>query len=101
MEERNNSIPSLSIEKKKFNDGNTIEFKNDDIVLLVGANNVGKSRTLKDLKDDLNDLPKSKVIVDEVLYNTSNLSSSQLRDYFEKNIIKDSWGNYNVFIDED
>jgi len=100
MEEQNNNIPSLSIEKIKFNDGTTIELQNDDIVLLVGANNVGKSRTLKDLRDDLNDLSKSKVIVDEIVYKSSNLSGSELRDYFEKNIGKDSCGNYNVLIDE-
>ena len=68
MGKQSNNIPSISIEKIKFNDETSIEFKNDDIVLLVGANNVGKSRTLKDLKDDLNDLSKSKVIVDEVIY---------------------------------
>ncbi len=60
MEEQNNNIPSISIEKIKFNDETSIEFKSDDIVLLVGANNVGKSRMLRDLKDDLNDLSKPK-----------------------------------------
>ena len=55
-----------------------IEFKSDDIVLLVGANNVGKSRTLKDLTDDLNDLSKPKVIIDEVVYRSSDFSSDQL-----------------------
>ena len=100
MEKQNNNIPSISIEKIKFNDETSIEFKNDDIVLLVGANNVGKSRTLKDLKDDLNDLSKPRVIVDEIVYKSSDFSSSQLKNYFEKNIIKDSWENYNVFIDE-
>lgn len=100
MEKQNNNIPSISIEKIKFNDETSIKFKNDDIVLLVGANNVGKSRTLKDLKDDLNDLSKPRVIVDEIVYKSSDFSSSQLKNYFEKNIIKDSWENYNVFIDE-
>ena len=78
MEKQNNNIPSLSIEKIKFNDGTSIEFKSDDIVLLVGANNVGKSRTLKDLTDDLNDLSKPKVIIDEVVYRSSDFSSDQL-----------------------
>lgn len=100
MEKQNYNIPSVSIEKIKFNDETSIEFKSDDIVLLVGANNVGKSRTLKDLKDDLNDLSKPKVIVNEVIYKSSNFSSSQLKNYFEKNISRDSWGNYNVFIEE-
>lgn len=100
MDQQNNNIPSVSIERIKFNDETLIDFESDDIVLLVGANNVGKSRTLKDLKDDLNDLCKPKVIVDEVTYKSSNFSSSQLKDYFEKNISKDSFGNYNVLIDD-
>lgn len=52
------------------------------------------------MKDDLNDLSKPRVIVDEIVYKSSDFSSSQLKNYFEKNIIKDSWENYNVFIDE-
>lgn len=100
MDQQNNNIPSVSIERIKFNDETLIDFESDDIVLLVGANNVGKSRTLKDLKDDLNDLCKPKVIVDEVTYKSSNFSVSQLKDYFEKNISKDSFGNYNVLIDD-
>lgn len=100
MDQQNNNIPSVSIERIKFNDETLIDFESDDIVLLVGANNVGKSRTLKDLKDDLNDLCKPKVIVDEVTYKSSNFSSSQLKDYFEKNISKDDFGNYNVLIDD-
>ena len=100
MEKQNNNIPSLSIEKIKFNDGTSIEFKSDDIVLLVGANNVGKSRTLKDLTDDLNDLSKPKVIIDEVVYRSSDFSSDHLKDYFEKNVNKDNWGNYIVLTEE-
>lgn len=99
MGERNN-ISSISIEKIKFNDGTLIEFKSDDIVLLVGANNVGKSRTLKDLKNDLNDFSDQRVIVKDVIYKSSNFSSSHLENYFEKNISKDSWGNYVFYIDE-
>ena len=53
MVEQKSSNPSLSIEKITFNDGTTMEFQNDDIVLLVGANNVGKSRALKDIKENL------------------------------------------------
>ena len=100
MDQQNNNIPSVSIERIKFNDETLIDFESDDIVLLVGANNVGKSRTLKDLKDNLNDLCKPKVIVDEVTYKSSNFSSSQPKDYFEKNISKDDFGNYNVLIDD-
>ena len=57
-----------------------IEIQNDDIILLVGANNVGKSRTLKDLNDDLNESSRSKVVVNKVEYKTSNFAGSQLKD---------------------
>lgn len=100
MGSTNDNAPSLSIKEIVFNDETRIKFENNDIVLLVGANNVGKSRTLKDLKDDLNDLSKSKIIVDEVEYSASGFSGSQLKNYFETNISKDSWGNYNILIDE-
>ena len=35
--------PSITIKSIEFNNGQKIKFKSDDIVLLVGANNVGKS----------------------------------------------------------
>lgn len=45
--------PSLTISKIKFNNDKEIFFNDDDIVIFVGANNVGKSRALKDIKDDI------------------------------------------------
>lgn len=101
MEEHvRNNIPSISIKKIIFNDGTSIDFKRDDIVLLVGPNNVGKSRTIKDLRDDINEEVKNKVIVSEIEYTSSNFSRNHLKEYFEKNVGKDSYGNYNVFIEE-
>lgn len=100
MESQDNNIPSVIIKEITFNDGIKRNFKQDDIVLLVGANNVGKSRTLKDLREDLNLSSKSKILVDEVVYETTNFSQNQFKDYFERNISKDSYGNYNVLIDE-
>ena len=100
MEEHNSIFPSISIEKVVFNDKTEIEFDADDIVLLVGANNVGKSRTLKDIKDDLIDSSKPKIIVKEVAYNSSDFTDESIKSYFEKNFIKDSIGNYNVLIDD-
>lgn len=100
MEEHNPKIPSISIEKIVFNDDTEIDFGTDDIVLLVGANNVGKSRTLKDIKDDLIDSSKPKKIVKEVAYYSSDFTDESIKSYFEKNFIKDSIGNYNVLIDD-
>lgn len=100
MEEQNRTSPSISIEKIKFNDGTTIEFHSDDIVLLVGANNVGKSRALKDLKDDLNNSNAPKVIVDEISYKSRNIYSSCLKAYFDKYISKNNNGDFQIFIEE-
>lgn len=100
MESQDNDIPSVVIKEITFNDGIKRNFKQDDIVLLVGANNVGKSRTLKDLREDLNLSSKSKVLVNEIVYETTNFSNNQIKAYFERNISKDSYGNYNVLIDE-
>ena len=99
MVEQKSSNPSLSIEKITFNDGTTMEFQNDDIVLLVGANNVGKSRALKDIKENLIDLSENKVIINKVVYKSSNFYQDNLKEFFEKNYSKDHWGNYNVWID--
>ena len=41
-----NIIPSVVIKEILFNEGNRLKFKSDDIVLLVGANNVGKRNFL-------------------------------------------------------
>ncbi|MBF7051612.1 AAA family ATPase [Streptococcus sp. HF-2466] len=100
MMKKNNDNSSVVIKEITFNDGNKWKFNKDDIVLLVGPNNVGKSRTLKDLREDLNDTSKIKVLVKEVTYETTGFSEEQLRDYFERNYVKDSHGSYNVMIEE-
>lgn len=100
MGEQNNNSPSIVVNEIEFNDGTSIKFKSDDIVLLVGANNVGKSRILKDLKDDLNDSDHEKVVIREVKYKLSNFSNEQLKKYFEENISKETSGNYIFFMDE-
>ena len=100
MKKQDSIVPSVVIKEMTFNDGSKKEFNKDDIVLLVGPNNVGKSRTLKDLREDLNDKSKSKLLVKEVKYETTGFSEEQLRDYFERNIPKTSYGDYNILLDE-
>lgn len=99
MDNQNN--PSVVIKTITFNDGSEIEFNSDDIVLLVGANNVGKSRTLKDLQEDLIDCGDSKVLVSKVNYQESHFTTEQMMNFFEKNVNKDSFGNYVVTFKED
>lgn len=88
--------PSVVIEEIKFKNGQSLTFKEDDIVLLVGANNVGKSRILKDIRDDLYQLDSQKVLIDEIKYSDKWFSEEQMQSFFERNISKDDFGNYNV-----
>lgn len=46
-EEKNKEYPFIS--KIVFNNGETVEIANDDIVVFVGPNNVGKSQSLRDI----------------------------------------------------
>lgn len=39
---KSTEFPSVVIKEITFNNGNKIKFNKDDIILLVGANNVGK-----------------------------------------------------------
>ena len=97
---KSTEFPSVVIKEITFNNDNKIKFNKDDIILLVGANNVGKSRALKDLREDLNNTSKSKLIIKDVAYETTGFSGDKLRDYFERNIAKSSYGGYNVWVDD-
>lgn len=103
MKNQDRIIPSVVVKQITFNDDNTYDFKPDDIVLLVGPNNVGKSRAIKDLRDDLNgisDSPQPKVIIKNVEYTTSNFFAETLQEYFERNIPPNEYGGYNVYINQ-
>ena len=80
-----NINPSVVIKKIKFNDKTEIELNNDDIVVFVGANNVGKSRVLKDIKNDILESSSKKVIVDEIEYQDTNFEEINMRNYFKNN----------------
>lgn len=80
-----NINPSVVIKKIKFNDNTEIELNNDDMVVFVGANNVGKSRVLKDIKNDILESSSKKVIVDEIEYQDTNFEEINMRNYFKNN----------------
>lgn len=88
--------PSFFIQKITFKDGTIIELKKDDIVIFVGANNVGKSRTLKDIKDDIINKSKNKKIISGIEYKADNMTEKSIKNYFEKNFKKDMYNNYSV-----
>lgn len=50
MEESNNDTSiSTYISRIEFNNEQYVDIEKDSIIVLVGANNVGKSQTLKDI----------------------------------------------------
>lgn len=85
INEEINLNPSVVIKKIKFNDNTEIELSNDDIVVFVGANNVGKSRALKDIKNDILESSSKKVIVDEIEYQDTNFEEINIMNYFKNN----------------
>ena len=93
-----NSLPSVVIKSIKFNNGKEISFNSDDIVLLVGANNVGKSRTLKDLNEDILQSDGTKILVNEVVYQTEYFTKEKITEYFERNVSKSNNDSYYIFI---
>ncbi len=93
-----NFNPSVVIKKIKFNDNTKIELSNDEIVVFVGANNVGKSRALKDIKNDILESSSKKVIVDEIEYQDTNFEEINMRNYFKNNFELGSNG-YDIAVD--
>ena len=89
-------FPAVTINKIKFNDGTEISLSKNDIVVFVGANNVGKSRTLKDIRDDLLEDSKNKVIINEISYNADNFTNEAMKLYFKEHFSINSFGHYEV-----
>lgn len=103
MNDSYNESPAVYIKNIKFNNGKELNFNEDDIIILVGANNVGKSRMIKDIKNDLTDNfnnKNNKVIIKDINYTTKNFNYNALKNYFEKNFYKDNYGNF-ILLDED
>lgn len=94
------NLPSVTIQKIKFNNGEEITLNSDDIVLFVGANNVGKSRALKDIKDDLINQNNHKTIISDIEYKSTNFNKSSVTAFFEENFKKEENGNYSICIED-
>ena len=54
--------PTITFESITFSDGTTIKLEPDDVVVLVGPNNAGKSLALRELQDFVSGSPESTVI---------------------------------------
>lgn len=93
--------PSLFIKSIKLNNEEEVPFNNDDIVIFVGGNNVGKSRLLKDIEIDLindsYDEKQNKIIIKDIKYEELDFGSEEILNFFEsKYAPHDNYGNYNV-----
>ncbi len=99
VNEGNSLNPSIIIKKIKFNNGTKIDLGGDDIVVFVGANNVGKSRALKDIKNNILENSSKKVIIDDIEYKDLNFEEDIMKKYFKNNFDLES-NDYNVAIDE-
>lgn len=95
-----NNYPSISIKSIKFKNQKPVTFNEDDIILLVGANNCGKSRTLKDIRDKILNNDKPFVLVDDIEVTDSNFSAESLISYIKENLKKNNIGYY-VFKSDD
>lgn len=97
-------IPKVYIKKVEFNNEENapLELKHDDIVVFVGPNNVGKSRTLKDLRNDIikdfSNNNVNKVIIKNVEYEEENFNSENMKAYFSRNFPQTEIGRYSVNI---
>ena len=67
-------LPKIWISELCFNDGTKVEINQDDLVILVGANNSGKSATLK----EINSLIKMKGNKTKVLESVSFLKTEEI-----------------------
>ncbi|WP_149243083.1 ATP-binding protein [Dyadobacter sp. 32] len=85
--------PRFYIEKITFNDGTTLECDKDDIVVFVGANNAGKSASLKEISSKFRSkLNTSKVVTDITIGQHGEKIS--FKSFFENNsIFKQENGN--------
>lgn len=98
----NENFPSLSIEKIEFkNHDDVFKFNEDDIVLFVGANNVGKSRTLKDIQSKiLSDFQDETVLIDNIVFKEINFCAKKILNFIDQYLKLSPSGNYNLILDD-
>ncbi|HEV8272201.1 MAG TPA: hypothetical protein VGQ04_12910 [Chitinophagaceae bacterium] len=84
--------PKLWINKIKFSDNSIIHFDNDDIVVLVGPNNAGKSATLKEASNYLISPKTPKKVVKSISFSKIGTSSDVI-NFVESISIKEYRSN--------
>lgn len=78
--------PSISFERITFSDGQSIDFEEDEIIVLVGPNNAGKSAALRELQETVAKSGRKLVISDATLRKTG--TAEILRQYLEQSAQK-------------
>jgi energy-coupling factor transporter ATP-binding protein EcfA2 len=74
--------PSLSFESVTFSNGDTLQFDEDEIIVLVGPNNAGKSATLKELQQFVSKHVAQNVVKDAAFRRRGE--QNELKTYLEK-----------------
>jgi energy-coupling factor transporter ATP-binding protein EcfA2 len=75
--------PKIWIKKITFSDNNTIEFESNDIIVIVGPNNSGKSASLKDASNLLKTQNTKSKVIKSIEFSKSG-TESDLIAYLEK-----------------
>jgi len=75
--------PKIWIKKIKFSDNTTIEFESNDIIVIVGPNNSGKSASLKEVSNFLKTQNTKSKVIKSIEFSKSG-SDSDLIVFLEK-----------------
>ncbi len=84
-----NSWPSMYLKKIIFNDNSEIELNRNDIILFVGANNVGKSQVLKDIADQFINTNNKKVVIQDIDIEEENIDFKTVGNYLKSHFSYD------------
>lgn len=95
------NIPFIKVKSISFKNGTKFEIGEDDIILFVGANNVGKSRTLKDIKDKLISANANLVLVENIQFNEYYFDFDSMRHYFQSHLTLNNNGSYEFITEDD
>lgn len=95
---KNYIVPNIVINEIMFNNSDKYAINEDDIVIFVGANNVGKSRALKDIKDFMLEENKEKTIIKSINITEREFNEQNLISYLEEyySSTKTTYGDYNI-----
>lgn len=98
---KNSTNANVKVSGIEFNDGKRVNIGDDDIVIFVGANNVGKSRILKEIRNDLfYHTSTNKILIKDLKYKRENFDETKILKILSENFLKEEYGNYNVYLDE-